>query len=164
VRVLSIVHFGGLFGFGENEKRAPAAPPSVEPIVAYRSWRVGKEEMLISATFECVWNVRERMTATCRQPVTHPAAPAWDCRCGFYAFKTHGALAASEYALGSSAVEVVCGRVALWGTVIDHETGYRAEHAYPQVLYLRGDRSDEVVRRIADRYAIECVPLSLRKP
>jgi hypothetical protein len=100
------------------------------------------------------------MSARCSQvgPLHDPRAPVWDCSCGFYAYKTDASLSTSEY-LAISRGLTVGGRVALWGRVVDHELGYRAEHAYPQVLYLRGDRRyDELIRRLADRYAIECVP------
>lgn len=127
-----------------------------EPVLAYRAWRtVG--ERLLSCTCGCVWQPRRRMTATCNQLVSHTGVPAWDCRCGFYAYKSEEALAGSTYVrMGHEAT--VRGRVALWGRVVDHELGYRAEHAYPQFLYLNGDAFDDVIRRLAECYAVECVP------
>jgi hypothetical protein len=133
-----------------------------EPILAYRSWRISDLD-LISCTCECIWQPRRRMSARCSQVgLLHDArAPVWDCSCGFYAYKAESSLSASEYLTVSRGL-TVGGRVAFWGRVVDHEIGYRAEHAYPQVLYLRGEpRYDEVVKRLADRYAIECVPKRL---
>ena len=70
---------------------------------------------------------------------------------------TEEALAASPYVAKDRGLTVQ-GRVAFWGRVIRHEMGYRAQHAYPQLLYLRGDEYDDSIRRVADRYAIEVVP------
>jgi hypothetical protein len=149
-----------------KERKAPSMTAQAlnEPILAYRVWRVGTDGLLVSCTYECTWTPRARMDAhCCIRGTLHPqAAPVWDCSCGFYAFKTPAALAASRYTELSGAL-TVSGRVALWGRVIDHELGYRARYAYPQVLYLRGDRSDEVVRRLADCYAIECLPSPLER-
>lgn len=140
--------------------RAPRPSPETlrEPILAYRAWRIA-ENLLHSCTSDCAWQPRERMDARCSYGIEHARVPAWDCQCGFYAYKTDAALTRSRYARG----RIVIGRVALWGRVVDHDHGYRAEHAYPQVLYLRGNELDDVIRSVGERYAIECVPLpSLR--
>jgi hypothetical protein len=102
------------------------------------------------------------MDAFCLHRSHRERIPAWDCLCGFYAYKTEAAMAASEFAMVGDG-DTVCGRVALWGRVIDHQSGYRAERAYPQVLYLTGKRKlDEVIRQLANIYAIECLPANLK--
>jgi len=98
------------------------------------------------------------MDAMCNVRPHDGGAPAWRCLCGFYAYKSLATLSRSHYAASRADIHCVSGRVALWGRVIDHAFGYRARYAYPQVLYLRGDRFDDVIRSAADRYAIECVP------
>jgi hypothetical protein len=108
------------------------------------------------------------MDALCNISDHDDGAPTWRCYCGFYAYKTLEALKASNYVetpvpaatlkYPKLGVLTVSGRVALWGRVVDHELGYRAQHAYPQLLHLRGDWLDDVIRRLADAYAIECVP------
>lgn len=141
-----------------DESRENRLPPQAlyEPILAYRAWRIGVSKLL-SCLCDCYWKPRERMDASCNRNGIHAYVPAWECRCGFYAYKSEAALAASDYTdMGND--PTVCGRVALWGRVIDHDLGYRAQHAYPQVLYLRGDQRDDLIRRIADCYAIECLP------
>jgi hypothetical protein len=97
------------------------------------------------------------MDARCNQNGLHTGVPAWECYCGFYAYKTERSLEDSPY-VRSDQMTSVRGRVALWGRVIDHGLGYRAQHAYPQLLYLPGNAFDDVVRRVAESYAIECVP------
>jgi hypothetical protein len=144
-----------------EERKEPRLPRRMlsEPIVAYRAWRTAGERLL-SCTCGCVWQPRRRMTATCNQFLPHPAVPSWDCRCGFYAYKSEEALAASTYVrMGHE--PTVRGRVALWGRVVDHDLGYRAQFAYPQLFYLNGDALDDVIRRLAEWYAVECVPSRL---
>jgi hypothetical protein len=140
----------------EGCERDANAETQGDVVMAYRAWRMSGDR-LISCTCDCEWRPRERMDARCNNNVSHVRVPAWDCKCGFYAYKTASALAASEY-VGLPQGLTVQGRVALWGRVIHHALGYRAEYAYPQILYLRGDRYDADVRRIADWYAVDCVP------
>jgi hypothetical protein len=58
-------------------------------------------------------------------------APQYDCQCGFYATKEPD----EQWATYS----VVYGKVALWGRVIEHERGYRAQYAYPLELWVYPD-------------------------
>jgi hypothetical protein len=48
------------------------------------------------------------------------------------------------------------GRVALWGRVVEHEEGYRAQRAYPQMLYVLGPAG--TAARLASRYGVEAYP------
>jgi hypothetical protein len=50
----------------------------------------------------------------------------------------------------------VIGRTALWGRVIEHEHGYRAEYAYPQVLYVVGPAP--AAHRLERLYRVEAYP------
>jgi hypothetical protein len=120
--------FWGLL-FGKLERTESRFPPQSlhEPILAYRAWRIARSKLL-SCTCECVWKPRERMDACCNRNAIHAHVPAWDCQCGFYAYKTESALAASEY-VSMRQEPTVTGRVALWGRVIDHKFGYRGKHA-----------------------------------
>jgi hypothetical protein len=56
-------------------------------------------------------------------------APIEGCTCGLYAV-------ADAAPLDAARSPAVIGTVALWGTVIEHAIGYRAEFAYPQRLTL----------------------------
>lgn len=142
--------------------QTPKTPPRTldEPILAFRAWRIDNErELLLSCTCDHVWQPRTRESAHCtvNRTIHCGVPPAWNCSCGFYAYKTVRDLTASRYSDSPSGL-VVIGRVALWGRVIDHARGYRGMHAYPQILFYRSSNSDDLVRRVADRYAIECVP------
>lgn len=75
------------------------------------------------------WKPGEALTATCTK--TEHAAPSSNCSCGIYASSLeHEHLKAATY----TTVDFVAGRIALWGKVIQHERGFRAEHAYPLEL------------------------------
>jgi hypothetical protein len=55
---------------------------------------------------------------------------------------------------------VILGRVALWGRIVKHSKGYRAEYAYPQVLYYGSPSLEkQIVQRAAARYGIDAVPM-----
>lgn len=68
---------------------------------------------------------------------------------GFYAFKTMQ-LCCSEYDYYSDFF-IVRGTVALWGTVLEHELGYRAQFAKIRSLDSMAIRTDNVVDRILRR-------------
>ena len=65
----------------------------------------------------------------------HPGrpAPSGPCSCGLYAATSPQALAASQVFTGATSV---VGAVAMWGTVVEHARGARAETSYPARLRL----------------------------
>ena len=76
-------------------------------------------------------------------PLWEPA-PNSNCSCGIYAVKrmipytkpVYGESIGIPAGYGLS----IAGKVALWGKVIEHEKGYRAEFAYPYELYVPVNR------------------------
>lgn len=66
----------------------------------------------------------------------HDDAPAPDCRCGIYACDTYETL--RQYFLFG--LPMVYGTVKLWGRVVKHERGWRAQYAYPAELIVRDER------------------------
>jgi len=105
-----------------------------EPIVAWRAWaltghRDGTELLLRPVAKRArTWRPREIVEASCRTSRWHEA-PDPACTCGLHG--THGL-----EVLRKTKCPAVLGRVALWGRVIEHEHGYRAQFAYPQRLRL----------------------------
>jgi hypothetical protein len=61
-------------------------------------------------------------------------APKADCRCGVYASKSLDDLRSIR--VWESGVR---GEAWLWGTVVEHERGWRAQFAYPRTLVLPAD-------------------------
>ena len=101
-----------------------------EPILAWRAWaltgtRDGDDLMLRPvARRSRPWKPRQPAEAACSLARFH-RAPHPGCTCGL-----HGTHAVEI--LRKTKCPAVLGRVALWGTVIEHEYGYRARFAYPQ--------------------------------
>ena len=122
------------------------APDYAEPVVGWRLWNTsdsGGTPCLTSVYFPVVWPVHEPLEAVCVRPqVRFPfrrsknrphASPAERCQCGIYA------LAGERF--GETLQEfvhrasyLVLGTVSLWGTVHEHEHGWRAARGYPERL------------------------------
>jgi hypothetical protein len=110
------------------------AVTSTESVQAWRVWaltghRDGSDLRLRPVAGRSrPWPLLRPAEATCKQGRLH-VAPNVDCTCGLYG--THGA-----DILRRTKAPAVLGRVALWGRVVEHELGYRAQFAYPQRLRL----------------------------
>jgi hypothetical protein len=105
----------------------PAA--SDEPIIAWRAWRVAlasDDPTLGSMYVSYFWPAGQPAQAD-RIGDYYDGPPT-----GIHAFRTKDALLATF----EHDSHLVFGTVALWGRVIEHEHGYRAEFAYPQRLYV----------------------------
>ncbi len=97
-------------------------PPEVGEIVAWRAWRIIQTSAglrLMSVTQKSMWEPGEPM-------VGKPSANSLE---GIYASKTRAMIENSPYATYS-----IIGEVALWGEVVEHENGYRAQYAKPLTL------------------------------
>jgi preprotein translocase subunit YajC len=111
-------------------------PDYISPVVAYRVWR-WKETGLQLLNGE-PWVPGQHLEARCRvAPAARHMAesanevPHGKCTCGIYAAKNSEHLRQIGYADGG-----VCGEVYLWGTVVEHKLGWRAQFAYPKSLGL----------------------------
>jgi hypothetical protein len=111
-----------------------AVERTTEPVLAWRAWaltgrRDGTELLLRPVAGRSrPWRPREPAEAACKHARLH-AAPNVDCSCGLHATHEAGILRRTR-------TPAVLGRVALWGRVIEHDLGYRAEFGYPQLLAL----------------------------
>jgi hypothetical protein len=117
----------------------PAAPAleagvASEAIIAWRAWaltgrRDGTNLLLRPVAGRTrPWKPREIAEAGCKGARFH-RSPDPDCTCGLHA--TDGL-----EMLRRARCPAVIGRVAMWGRVVEHEHGFRAEFAYPQRLTL----------------------------
>ncbi|HEX7277899.1 MAG TPA: hypothetical protein VF244_11035 [Acidimicrobiales bacterium] len=163
----------------------PAATPAPLPveasthlIVGYREWKLLRRYPdgchLKSVNNDEVVQPYQRIEATCRplggvitfsfntfgsalsssrtpQPVPHPA-PAHSCTCGIYAYRDGVDIREDR------ADPYVLGEVNLWGRVIEHESGYRAQFAYPKRLALvnGGDRAEHIAADLELTYGVPC--------
>jgi hypothetical protein len=150
-----------------------------EPFQAWRVWKVVRRDggyYLASVVQRAVWPVREAFAAEClrtpkmlgrlRRRQRHDS-PELYCDCGIYAAplgRLEQYLADTPFRLSAR----VLGQVALWGTVIECEHGYRASHAYPARIYVPADAGgpwrigwDDVAIGLAS-YGVPVEPLAAR--
>jgi hypothetical protein len=114
------------------------------PITGWRTWNVSDdhaEPRLLPAGSggRVAWEPRRAVEARCTtSPILthsiHPhVAPNASCTCGIYAGRS---LRDFDRPRPAWPPPSVVGTVALWGTVIEHERGWRARYAYPARLTL----------------------------
>ena len=116
-------------------------PDCISPIVGYRVWQWDVTG-LRSLNGE-PWRPGKTVAARCKVSATaigpdraefrdgSHEAPEANCTCGIYAAKNRNDLQKTGYdAYG------IHGEVYLWGVVVEHETGWRAQYALPKRLFL----------------------------
>ncbi len=109
-------------------------PDYVLPIVGYRVWCWDKK--ILRSLNDEAWPPGRALTAKCRG--TDHQSPAKSCTCGIYAAKNY------EHMQKIYSVEyAVHGEVYLWGKVVEHDLGYRAQCAYPKSLFLPSGRDHQ---------------------
>jgi hypothetical protein len=119
-------------------------PDYISPIVGYRVWRwvaaglksLNGEPWSPGKPLAAACRASNRRTTVGRAEAAHDAndAPQEKCRCGVYASKSLEHLHTTGYERYG-----ICGEVNLWGTVVEHEQGFRAQFAYPKTLFLPPD-------------------------
>jgi hypothetical protein len=128
---------------------APTIPDHVSPVVGYRVWYRDATGRLRSGTGE-EWLPGRALAAKCLMgmvgfggfrfpgiaancPIQDHESPADGCSCGVYAAKNYAQL---QNMIGVAGHEVR-GEVYLWGRVVEHGAGYRAQFAYPKSFVLQ---------------------------
>lgn len=102
------------------------APDYIFPVVGCRVWRWDAADL--RSVNGAPWQPGKAMSAKCVQRVPHDS-PQRDCRCGVYAAKTFDHLRRMRY---TESERWLRGEVFLWGRVVEHECGWRAQFAYPK--------------------------------
>jgi hypothetical protein len=120
-------------------------PDYISPIVGHRIWQ-WNGSALVSLN-EQLWPAGRALEAACavqqlrglgpqesqRANEICQRAPQSHCTCGIYAAKS------PEHLVGlglMSSVWAISGEVHLWGTIVEHRNGWRAQFAYPKSLVL----------------------------
>ena len=139
------------------------APDLVEPTAGWRAWSVSEElpaygvpPKLYSVSWGYYWAPRKKAEAECAKPYpcSEPkivkdrrtgeehehviGVPGEHCSCGFYSAKTFEHLQSMGYHAYSEGTGrfTVVGKLANWGKVIEGSQGWRAQYAYPVMLYV----------------------------
>jgi len=116
-------------------------PDYISPIVGYRVW-TWDTAGLKSLCGER-WHPNQSLAARCRasailgrDKATNDVhdSPYAHCTCGIYAAKTLHHFGGAGYERYG-----IHGEVYLWGKVVEHERGWRAQLAYPKNLFLSPD-------------------------
>ena len=157
----------------------------IGPLQAYRCWRAEWQDgvpVLGSLFHSTTWPATGPLHAACeKRPGSLAAwirrrfwgstdthvAPAWGCECGIYAMaalKEEPDLELSPHLYQRGPLDRVlrvAGVVQLWGRVVQHEHGYRAEFARPMRLLaipsLVRERDQSLLDAIVRRYAVQIV-------
>jgi hypothetical protein len=110
-------------------------------VLGWRAWTVVETPAgvrLGSVIYEGVWTPRHVACAKCLQHESTPhEVPGLECACGFHAARDP--VDAISYLRGRDeprTIGRVLGEVALSGAIVETETGWRAEAAYPARLYV----------------------------
>jgi hypothetical protein len=116
-------------------------PDYISPVVGYRVWRwnatglksLNGEPWLPGRPLAAGCRAAVRRTIVGRGEAAHGAheLPHSGCTCGVYAAKNLEHLRQFGYEQRG-----IHGEVYLWGTVVEHRLGWRAEFAYPKSLFL----------------------------
>src|SRR3990172_5594590 len=138
-------------------------PDLIEPVIGWRRWTLiphtPTEPRLAPFGGELSgWPAGVATVAVCPRdlPVEPHDPPGVGCACGLYAHKTIEQLWAGHAPrLGDG--DWAWGTVALWGRVLEYETGYRAEYGYPQHLWTENPAAADLLR---SRYLIPVSPLA----
>ena len=146
-------------------------PDRIEPVVAYRTWNAYKNDprFLYSCGWSSAqWKPNKILTAihdgyssnslVCHGMGRCPGSIASRVKCGIYGMKIPRTIPFSN-----SVIWETIGEVYLWGLIIEHEKGYRAEYAYPKCLYLDGVK-DKQIKMIASNYRIPAVEQPAMEP
>jgi hypothetical protein len=137
----------------------PGLRHSTEVVVGWRVWGLCTSDaahvraaasaplILVSTFMNSVWYPGKVMKACCGANIL---------RHGIHAFTTP-AEAIAYMSEGRKPIRHVFGEVSLWGRVVIHERGYRAECAYPRHIFVpkayRGSR--DLVNELRRSYGVE---------
>ena len=131
-------------------------PDYISPIVACRVWQwdasglrsLNGEPWLPGKPLAAGCRVSDSGTLVGRAETANGnhAAPQGGCTCGVYAAKDFEHLRRTGYDRYG-----IHGQVCLWGTVVEHQLGWRAEFAYPKTLWLPLDALPVTLKEIQCR-------------
>lgn len=131
----------------------------VHALVGWRRWSVTMFGEELMSNNGVKWIPHEKLTAVCKAgpSIVDPAAIVTGCRgvecgCGIYSYKEREQAEHGDNA--PTTVTHVWGEVWLWGRVIEHKHGFRAQFAYPKAFVNTGG----IAARMATVYGVKLIP------
>jgi hypothetical protein len=149
-------------------------PDLISPIIGCRVWQW--DTAGLKSVCGEPWHPGQSLAARCRAADCRAflgrgenadfahEPPQTDCTCGIYAAKTLHHLCSAGYERYG-----IHGEVYLWGTVVEHELGYRAQFAYPKNFVLPPDTLPFTLAEIQSRlqmltaYCVDIFVADLKK-
>ena len=128
-------------------------PDLISPIVGYRVWTWNT--LGLKSLCGELWRPGQSLAARCKASTVVGRdkgmdyvhnAPHEACTCGIYAVKTLQHFLSAGYDRYG-----IHGEVYLWGNVVEHELGYRAQFAYPTNFALPPETLPFTLAAIQDR-------------
>lgn len=156
-------HAPQIYNYIDPTPRKPLEPELtiVDAVTGWRRWSVEMFGCELRSNNGVPWKPYEKLVAECKRspsvadPVDISGCKGVHCTCGIYAYKTpedakFGENAPADLASGS----VHCwGEVYLWGRVIEHAKGWRAQFAYPKSFVDGG-----IAGQLATAYGVKTIP------
>lgn len=142
-------------------------PDYCEAITAYRCWDVFPNGLLVGQAHTEPWPPYEPFVGRCGRAISEDhirdgqwvPAPVMTCDCGIHAYLSHedaelrilqdpNSLWSYDRPDGRA-----WGALKLWGKLVEHEQGYRAQFAYPSALWCE---DAALAEKIAELYGVPC--------
>lgn len=125
----------------------------VRPSLGYRAWRLDAAGHLQSpyayVSSGVCWPSKRPLVAKCTYE--DHQAPSEECDCGIY---TKATLQGVRKHFWTDSANLVFGEVALWGKVVEHDDGYRAQYAYPTRLFVAKGAKTTTLTLLAKSYGV----------
>lgn len=131
-------------------------------IKAYRIWKVDRKKLELQSVAtdlakklkigldfgnRYVWPIGENVETQCGVCETKDCET---CRRGFWAYKS-----IDDIKISGIYDDYIIGEVLLYGRIVEHEKGYRAEKAKPLSIIDANVKDFGIIREIADKYGME---------
>lgn len=105
-----------------------------------------------------LWEPRRPIVAVCSSFTSDHEAPWVDHECGIWALKreedARRRMVSWMQTQGGEPLGWACGQVSLWGRVIEHEHGWRAQYAYPYAITVESIDGD-VAAALRAEYVVD---------
>lgn len=154
-------------------------PDVIGYVVGWRAWDVARQPdsdgkvMLQSVTHSYTWVPFEKARAECSVCTStdtraRDCIPGDACSCGFYAAKSLEHLRTMSYHTYNSEDDdgpvTIVGRLAMWGKVIEGSQGWKAEYAYPEMLFVPFEVAKSLAQPVSNTYGVPVTLLNLLDP